>query len=129
MLRAYYLFLQEKCIDGPALIPQVYLYYDPQTQEQRGFKLFEHQKFDFLMIFSHRDRVVIEIDGKQHYANDEIASPKKYSEMVKAQRELSLYGYDVYRFGGYEFCDNEEDIIERLKGFFAHLFRKYGIET
>ena len=128
LLRGYYLFLKEKGIDGPALIPQVYLYYDPKTFKQRGFKLFEHQKFDFLMIFSHQDRVVIEIDGKQHYAEGETASPQRYAEMVKAQRELSLYGYDVYRFGGYEFCD-EEDARERIKVFFARLFQKYGIET
>ena len=74
----------------PALIPQVYLYYDPQTLKQRGYKLFEHQKMDFLMIFSHKDRIVIEIDGKQHYAEGATASPKLYSEMVRAHREMSL---------------------------------------
>ena len=129
LLRGYYLFLKEKGIDGPALIPQVYLYYDPKTLAQRGYKLFEHQKFDFLMIFSHQDRVVIEIDGKQHYADGETASPQRYAQMVKAHRELSLYGYDVYRFGGYEFYGSEEESIERLKDFFALLFRKYGLET
>lgn len=62
MLQAYYNLKKELGIDLPALIPQVYLYYDPQTLKQRGYKLFEHQKMDFLMIFSHKDRIVIEID-------------------------------------------------------------------
>lgn len=133
MLQAYYDLKKELGIDLPALIPQVYLYYDPQTIQQRGYKLFEHQKMDFLMIFSHRDRIVIEIDGKQHYAEGSTASPKLYSQMVRAHREMSLYGYDVYRFGGYEFfgADTDEtvknNVLENLKQFFVRLFDKYGI--
>ena len=135
MLQAYYELKNEKKIDPPALIPQVYLYYDPQTLKQRGYKLFEHQKMDFLMVFSHRDRVVIEIDGKQHYAEGERASPKLYADMVKAHREMSLYGYDVYRFGGYEFCGASEDkarkkeVLDKIKEFYIRLFHKYGIEV
>lgn len=133
MLQAYYVLMKELDMDLPALIPQVYLYYDPQTLKQRGFKLFEHQKMDFLMIFSHKDRVVIEIDGKQHYAEGQIASPKLYSEMMRAHREMSLYGYDVYRFGGYEFVGAETNdtektrVIGNLKNFFKRLFYKYGV--
>ena len=86
------------------------------------------------MIFTHRDRVVIEIDGKQHYADGEKASPKLYADMVKAHRDMSLYGYDVYRFGGYEFLGGAEDevhkrkILDNIKEFYIRLFRKYGIE-
>ena len=69
MLQAYFELKSELGIDLPALIPQVYLYYDPRTQKERGYKLFEHQKMDFLMVISHRNRVVIEIDWKQHYAD------------------------------------------------------------
>lgn len=133
MLQAYYDLKKELDIDIPALIPQVYLYYDPQTQKERGYKLFEHQKMDFLMIFSHRNRVVIEIDGKQHYADGDKASPKLYSEMVRAHREMSLFGYDVYRFGGYEFLGADGDkefnqmVIDYLKQFFIRLFQKYDV--
>lgn len=133
MLQAYYDLKKELGIDLPALIPQVYLYYDPQTLKQRGYKLFEHQKMDFLMIFSHKDRVVIEIDGKQHYAEGSTASPKLYAEMVAAHREMSLYGYDVYRFGGYEFMGADSDdaikdkVLGNLKSFFTRLFYKYGV--
>ena len=133
MLQAYYNLKKELGIDLPALIPQVYLYYDPQTLKQRGYKLFEHQKMDFLMIFSHKDRIVIEIDGKQHYAEGATASPKLYSEMVRAHREMSLLGYDVYRFGGYEFMGADADetvknkVLDNIKQFFVRLFCKYGI--
>lgn len=133
MLQAYYNLKKELGIDLPALIPQVYLYYDPQTLKQRGYKLFEHQKMDFLMILSHKDRIVIEIDGKQHYAEGTTASPKLYSEMVRAHREMSLLGYDVYRFGGYEFMGADTDetvknkVLENIKQFFIRLFYKYGI--
>lgn len=133
MLQAYYNLKKELGIDLPALIPQVYLYYDPQTLKQRGYKLFEHQKMDFLMILSHKDRIVIEIDGKQHYAEGTTASPKLYSEMVRAHRDMSLLGYDVYRFGGYEFMGADTDetvknkVLENIKQFFIRLFYKYGI--
>jgi len=52
--------------------------------------------------------------------------------MVRAHREMSLFGYDVYRFGGYEFlgADQDEEIKQRvlanLKEFFVRLFQKYG---
>lgn len=133
MLQAYYNLKKELGIDLPALIPQVYLYYDPQTLKQRGYKLFEHQKMDFLMILSHKDRIVIEIDGKQHYAEGTTASPKLYSEMVRAHREMSLLGYDVYRFGGYEFMGADADetvknkVLDNIKQFFVRVFCKYGI--
>lgn len=120
----------------PALIPQVYLYYDPLTKRQRGWEeIFEHQRMDFLMLFSLRHRVVIEIDGQQHYADDEIvpgtnykhyASPQRYAKMVSAQRTISLYGYDVYRFGGKELYDNEEG-KKLVKEFLKMLFHKYSI--
>lgn len=133
MMQAYYELMKACGKDFPALLPQVYLYYDPLTKTERGYKLFEHQKMDFLMIISNRNRVVIEIDGKQHYAEGDKASPRLYSEMVKAQREMSLYGYDVYRFGGYEFINAAEsdsikqELLKKLKEFFVRLFQKYNI--
>jgi hypothetical protein len=43
--------------------------------------------------------VVLEVDGKQHYANGDTASPALYSQMVSEDRRLRLAGYEVYRFG------------------------------
>lgn len=112
--------------DVPALIPQVYLHYDPYTIRQNGgLARLLHQRMDFLIIFSPSERVVIEIDGKQHYSDDdEKASPSKYADMVKADRELTLLGYDVYRFGGQEFVNlDAETVID----FFQQLFAKHGV--
>ena len=128
LLQAYCMLIHEHSIDIPALIPQVYLYYDPQTLKQRGWKLFEHQKMDFLMIFSMSNRIVIEIDGKQHYANGDIASPELYANMVAAQREMTLCGYEVYRFGGHEFQGVEADVIKKLQNFLVNLMKKHNID-
>ena len=89
------------------MFPQVWLYYDPKLQKDRIKKIFEHQRMDFLMLFSESQRVVIEIDGVQHYAEyvegnkKHYASVDKYADMMAAQREMSLAGYDVYRFSKY----------------------------
>ena len=54
---------------------------------------------DFLMLFSESKRIVIEIDGIQHYADPQShsASVDKYAAMVSAQRDMTLAGYEVYR--------------------------------
>jgi very-short-patch-repair endonuclease len=112
----------------PALIPQVYLHYDPYTIRQRAGKPYlSRQRMDFLLLFSNKQRVVLEVDGKQHYSDNDVSSPKKYAEMVQADRELKLSGYEVYRFGGYELMDEEagEKIV---KEFFEGLFKKHGVK-
>ncbi|WP_067665991.1 hypothetical protein [Nocardia miyunensis] len=91
--------------DIPALIPQVYLHYDPYTLRQRGTESgpLARQRMDFLLLFSDRQRVVIELDGKQHYSDDRgRADPSRYATMVAEDRRLRLAGYEVYRFGGQE---------------------------
>ena len=130
-----------KCAEGhdgdvPALLPQVWLYYDPVLQRNRLERLFEHQRMDFLMLVSERQRIVIELDGVQHYGEkkvipgrmypDYIASPERYAQMVAAQREMTLAGYEVYRFGGKEFEDEERArhmVIDFLEG----LFKRHGV--
>ncbi len=106
----------------PALIPQVYLHYDPYTIKKHGINYLLRQRMDFLILFSNSKRIVIEIDGKQHYADDDKASPKKYSEMMKLDRELRFLNYEVYRLGGYELTnDSETTTIE----FINKLFEKH----
>ncbi|MET3937154.1 hypothetical protein [Arthrobacter sp. OAP107] len=98
----------------PALIPQVYLHFDPASQlsrrsaGQNGSPL-ARQRMDFLILFSSRHRVVLEVDGKQHYANGDTASPALYSDMVAEDRRLRLAGYEVYRFGGAELMKRDAD--------------------
>lgn len=111
-------------LEIPALIPQVYLHFDPVTQlarrtaGQSGSPL-ARQRMDFLILFSSRHRVVLEVDGKQHYADGDTASPRLYSEMVAEDRRLRLSGYEVYRFGGAELMETDAD--KMLAEFFDRL--------
>lgn len=68
--KAYISYLKSHGKHIPALIPQVYMYYDPKAKTQREWQIFEHQKMDFMMIISPSQRIVFEIDGSQHYAED-----------------------------------------------------------
>lgn len=113
----------------PALIPQVYFHYDPYTIRQLGGeKRVIRQRMDFLILFSRTDRVVIEIDGKHHYTNDDnIASPSKYAEMAKADRELRLAGYEIYRFGGSELVASNPNRVKIVEDFFLALFKKHRV--
>lgn len=110
----------------PALLPQVYLHYDPYSMKRHGFKYLLRQRMDFLLLLNNNKRIVIEIDGVQHYSESDKASPKLYSSMVSADRELKLLGYEVYRFGGFEL--NQESANETIKLFFDALFEKHEIK-
>jgi very-short-patch-repair endonuclease len=95
--------------DIPALLPQVYLHYDPYTKahyQPRASTPLQRQRMDFLLLLPHNARAVIECDGKQHYADDDgKASPRRYAAMMAEDRDLRLKGYEVYRFGGAELPD------------------------
>ena len=106
----------------PALIPQVYLHYDPYTRSTQGAVSGSliRQRMDFLLLLPDRVRVVIEVDGRHHYATpDGRADPGRYARMVSEDRQLRLSGYEVYRFGGYEFI--EPGIEASLNAFFGEL--------
>lgn len=126
--RTYYkqLNMTEMRIRLPALIPQVYLHYDPCTlRELQGLRRLFRQRMDFLILFSNYERVVIEVDGKQHYSTDDKPSPEKYSEMVSADRKLRLKGYEVYRFGGFELQGEAGKVV--VANFIRDLFKKHGV--
>ncbi|MDI9407491.1 MAG: hypothetical protein QM522_12375 [Chitinophagaceae bacterium] len=118
----------------PALIPQVYLHFDPKSlKELGGRQRLPRQRMDFLMLLPNNQRIVIEIDGRQHYSEDNgTPSPRKYSEMVAEDRRLRLLGYEVYRFGGYELTRDEsgdssgEGPVQR---FLRQLFDKHEINA
>ncbi|KIL39579.1 hypothetical protein SD70_19450 [Gordoniibacillus kamchatkensis] len=130
MFKSYFRYFKELFDKNfPALVPQVYLHYDPYTIRQRAGKAYlPRQRMDFLLLFSNKQRIVLEIDGKQHYSDGDTSSPKKYAEMVQADRELKLNGYEVYRFGGYELTD-EEIGSKVIKEFFEGLFKKHGVKS
>jgi len=112
----------------PALTPQVYLHYDPLTmKELYGEKRLPRQRMDFLLLLGHGRRIVIEVDGAQHYSTNNQANPRLYAEMVEADRQLRLCGYEVYRFGGAEFVDKDR-VPSIVCNFFELLFRKHQIQ-
>ncbi|MBC3842055.1 hypothetical protein GXW82_23300 [Streptacidiphilus sp. 4-A2] len=114
--------------DIPALIPQVYLHYDPYTRRELGPRssALPRQRMDFLLLFPNRIRVVIELDGKQHYADEKthIADSRRYAGMVAEDRQLRLRGYEVYRFGGAELEDRDA-AAALLDDFFVRLANRY----
>lgn len=122
--RFYFETLREALKDKlPAIIPQVYLHYDPYTlRELPSGSALARQRMDFLLLLPYRQRVVIEIDGKQHYADGEKASPKLYADMVAEDRNLRLLGYEVYRFGGYELT--ETNAQRTVAAFLERLIRR-----
>jgi len=110
----------------PALIPQVYLHYDPAVVSRlRDRSSFPRQRMDFLLLLPHNSRIVIEVDGKHHFERNGLASLPAYAEMVSADRDLRLLGYEVYRFGANELVGPGSD--ELIAKFFGRLFEKHGI--
>lgn len=105
----------------PALIPQVYLHYDPAV-----VKLLRHrpglrrQRMDFLLLLPGHQRVVIEVDGSQHFSAEGKPSLALYADMVSADRGLRLAGYEIYRFGSNELVG--ANAPAEIEGFFDRLW-------
>lgn len=73
-------------------------------------------------------RVVIEVDGIQHYSDDsQRANTRKYAQLVAGDRELKLAGYDVYRFAGVELQGDEAPA--RITAFFVALLLRHGVRA
>lgn len=112
----------------PALLPEVWLHWDPRTVKERGLDALLRFRMDFLLLLPQGVRVVIEVDGKHHYADTAgSADVQRYAQMVRADRELKLAGYEVFRFGAAELqaLDAKADV----KAFFEALFKRYGVPT
>jgi hypothetical protein len=76
---------------------------------------------DFLLLLPQRTRVVLEIDGAQHYSVNGTADPKRYADMVAEDRALRLARYEVYRFGGHELAGKGPAEVAKLNSFFDQL--------
>jgi very-short-patch-repair endonuclease len=128
LFRAYFKqFRQEFGDNLPALVPQVYLHYDPKTISQlSGGQRLVRQRMDFLLLFSNHDRVVLEVDGQQHYSVNNIAKPDLYAKMVAEDRRLRLSGYEIYRFGGYELQGEQGRKV--VIDFFNALFQHHSVK-
>lgn len=110
----------------PALLPQVYLHYDPAVVKTLRHRLpLPRQRMDFLLLLRGRQRIVIEVDGKHHFSENDHPSLKVYADMVSADRELRLAGYEVYRFGANELVGDGAE--SRIADFFEKLFRLHRV--
>jgi len=81
---------------------------------------------DFLLLLPGSRRIVLEVDGKQHFSENDHPSLKVYAEMVSADRELRLAGYEIYRFGANELVG--KDAERRIIDFFDKLFRLHHVK-
>ena len=128
LFETFFRTFKQRVLELPALLPEVWLHWDPKTVSERGFDALIHSRMDFLMLLPNEVRVVIEVDGKQHYADGAgKADPKKYAAMVRADRELRIRGYDLYRFGAAELQGEGGD--ECVADFFTRLFARYGLAS
>ncbi len=110
----------------PALLPEVWLHWDPYTVKQRGKDALIRSRMDFLMLMPGGVRVVMEIDGNQHYSTNGRADPSLYARMVAADRILKMDGYHVFRFGGAELQPGSGQTI--VGDFFTALFRRFDVD-
>lgn len=112
----------------PALLPEVWLHWDPRSVKERGPDALLRFRMDFLLLLPQGVRVVIEVDGKHHYADATgSADVQRYAQMVKADRELKLAGYEVFRFGAAEL--RVPTAKADVKAFFDALFKRYRVPT
>ncbi|MDA1359752.1 DUF559 domain-containing protein [Glycomyces luteolus] len=105
----------------PALLPEVWLHWDPKTVKQRGREALLRFRMDFLLLLPHGQRVVLEVDGSQHFTDK-----AKYAADMRADRELKLSGYEVFRFG-HEELKRESRAEKVLQEFFMELFGRFDV--
>jgi len=112
----------------PALLPEVWLHWDPKTVRQRGPQALLRFRMDFLLLLPHGQRVVLEVDGKQHYSDSRgYADPEIYARGMLADRDLKLAGYEVFRFGAAELGSERAGTV--ASDFFRSLFSRYGVSV
>lgn len=123
----YYRTFAPKVHQLPVLLPEVWLNWDPLSLRERGENALAFQRVDFLMFFSPATRVIIEADGRQHYANENgSVNPEAYAKLARMNREVRLAGYEIFRFGNAELHDSK---IGRaiVADFFQRLFKRHHL--
>jgi very-short-patch-repair endonuclease len=100
----------------------------PKTVRERGAAALLGHRMDFLLLLPYGQRVVLEVDGSHHYASPDGTrpAPARYAALARADRELKLSGYEVFRFGATELKD-PESARSLLQVFFADLFRRFSV--
>ncbi|MFD7163729.1 hypothetical protein [Streptomyces violascens] len=127
---AYHHVLGARVYDLPVLLPEVWLHWDHQTVRERGPHALLRSRMDFLLLLPHGQRIVLEVDGSQHYTRDRGQRPDsaKYAEMMAADRDLKLRGYEVFRFGHDE-LEEAREAQALLEQFLPILFQRFEIRA
>ncbi|MBB5913922.1 very-short-patch-repair endonuclease [Nocardia transvalensis] len=114
----------------PALLPEVWLHWDPKTVRERGAAALLGQRMDFLLLLPGPHRVVLEVDGRTHYTDDHgRPSPQVYARNTRLDRQLRMRGYEVFRFGAAELDpDHPEAAKAMLTEFFTALFDRHVVD-
>ncbi|OZE88390.1 hypothetical protein CH305_00710 [Rhodococcus sp. 15-649-2-2] len=111
----------------PALLPEVWMHWDPKTIRERGARALLGQRMDFLILGPNNQRIVLEVDGSSHYTDEAgQPSPARYARNTQYDREMQLRNYTVYRFGGYELPDRERPML-MFADFFDRMFTRHHI--
>jgi len=126
MFRLFHEIHRGRTHDLPALLPEVLLHRDPQTIKERGARAMLDLRMDFLMLPPGGYRIVLEVDGKHHYATGTQADPDVYATTMRGDRGLKLARYDVFRFGAAELSD-EQSARPMLQAFLNDLFHSYQV--
>jgi very-short-patch-repair endonuclease len=128
LFELYHQILGSAVYDLPALLPEVWLHWDHRTVRERGPEALLRSRMDFLLLLPHGQRIVLEVDGLQHYTRDRGQRPdnSKYAEMVAGDRDLKLRGYEVFRFGHAE-LKVTADARALLERFLPDLFQRFDV--
>ncbi|CAM5667544.1 hypothetical protein SGLAM104S_06756 [Streptomyces glaucescens] len=74
---SYHRILGSEVYDMPALLPDVWLHWDPRTVPERGPQALPRFRMDFLLLLPHGQRIVLEVDrDPQHYTRDPWPHPR-----------------------------------------------------
>jgi hypothetical protein len=126
LFKAYHHIHADSVPRLPALLPEVWLHWDPKTVRERGPEAMLGFRMDFLLLLPHGHRVVLEVDGATHYSTGGRPDPAVYAKGARGDRELKLAGYEVFRFGATE-LQHPRTAEPMLREFFTDLFRQFDV--
>lgn len=114
----------------PALLPETYVKYDNKTIKQRLGSKVTFQRMDFGLILPHNRKILIELDGKQHYSKQDIngnwvVDPEIYALERKLDRDMKFQGYEVIRVGNEEL--RQEGVDNVVKDLFEKMYTFYEV--
>ncbi|MFF7489491.1 hypothetical protein ACH4MW_36745 [Streptomyces luteogriseus] len=104
----------------------MWLHWDHRTVKERGPEALLRSRMDFLLLLPHGQRVVLEVDPALHPRPRHTLDTGKYADIVAADRDLKLRGYDVFRFGHDE-LQHLDATQALLRQFLPDMFRRFKV--